>query len=335
MLTNDEVNQLIHSLETTPAFPVIESLYARSKDSPVFAAKSVARSYQDLFLKVEEVVLNSFVRSRSRRTRELPFTSLYAISEMITYLLPTHTSELLVEAMRPDYLDHYFPCHLLNVSILSCRLGMELKLKPKELTDLGVAALVHDLGMALLDSSLFTHERVFSENERRTIESHPVLGYEFLAKVQDDFPWLARVVLEEHKREDGSGYPAEGSGEIHPYSKIIGICDTFEALTHRRFHRKALHPADAMRIVLQARNTEYSPTIVKAMVEAFSLYPVGSFVYLNNEKVAKVIEPAPGNPLRPVVKLVGQEAHIIRLSKETHLYIAGIAHDETYKELKP
>lgn len=338
MLTNDEVNDLIHSLEVTPAFPVVESLYARNNDSPVFAQKSVARSYKDLFLKVEDVVLKSFVHSRSRQTRELPFTSLYAISEMINYLLPTHSPELLIEAMRPDYLDHYFPCHLLNVAILSCKLGNELKMKPREVVDLGVAALVHDLGMALLDPSLFTHDRRFSEEERKSVENHPTIAYDFLAKVRSEFPWLARVVLEEHKKENGKGYPSDLSGELHPYSKIIGICDTFEALTHRRFHRKAFHPADAMRIILQGRGVDYATSVVKGMVEAFSLYPVGSFVCLNNEKVAKVVESISGNPLRPNVRLVGGDPHatsIIRLSKETHLHIAGIVHDETYQELKP
>ncbi|MDD5675928.1 MAG: HD domain-containing protein, partial [Chitinivibrionales bacterium] len=311
-----------------PSPSVLEPLY----DAPVFPDKTYSQTYGDFLRKIEEVVLNTLIRQKPLHAREAPFESLYTLSEMLVNGLP-RSPELLVEAMRPDYLDRFFPCHLLNVAILSCKLGLDLKIEKPELVNLVVAALLHDIGMMLIDPAAFFHDRFLTQKEKRILESHPLVASCFLENIKDEFPWLGKVVLEEHKRENDSGYPRGSSGELHRYSRIIGMCDTYEALTHTRHFRKAFHPADSIKIILGEHGKSFQNGLVKTLIDSFSLYPVGSLVMLNNKKIVKVVSTVFGNPLKPNVREFDKESgaeDVIELSKNHTIYIQGIVMDEKY-----
>lgn len=332
------IDEMIDSLNSTQTYLFMESLYARNNESPVFHKKSVSSTYRELFLKVVEIVVEGFKNKNVKSPRDLPFTSIFSLGEMVVYA-STRNSDILLEVMRPDYLSNFLPCHLLNVAILSSKVSIQLNKNFSEQTEIAVAGLLHDIGMAFIDQSVFSHEGNLSEEEKNIIRNHPEEGYKILEIMENQLPWLVKVVLEEHKREDGSGYPANVNGELHPYSKIIGLCDTFEALTHKRHHRNAYHPADVMKaIVKKVRSAEHVPNMVKALIETVSLYPVGSFVILNNEKVAQVVRAIPKNPLRPDIQIFEKDSNqttTCRLIEETNLHIAGIVYDDNYQPLPP
>ena len=120
-----------------------------------------------------------------------------------------------------------------------------------------------------------------------------------LQPLAKDFPWLLRVIEEEHQRENNKGYPVPHKGDTHPYSKIVGVCDSFEALTHKRSFRKALHPADAIRIIIDGKNIYYSKDVLRAVIEALSIYPWEALCSLTIRESHRWLRRYAGSPLRP------------------------------------
>jgi HD-GYP domain-containing protein (c-di-GMP phosphodiesterase class II) len=243
--------------------------------------------------------------------------------------------------MNPQYSGDFLACHSLNVAFLSCSVGMGMEFPFKDLTELGVAAMLHDIGMTKIDTDCYIRKETISKAERNAIEQHPVLGWQFFEKLKSSFPWLLRVICEEHKREHGQGYPADVEGDLHPYSKIVGLCDSFEALTHSRIYRKAFHPADAMKAIIAAKESVFAKDILRAMIDSLSMFPVGSIVQLNNKKAALVAETVWKSPLRPIVNIIlendSSPIENVDLSKENNLYITGIIYNDQYqvpKDLK-
>jgi HD-GYP domain-containing protein (c-di-GMP phosphodiesterase class II) len=316
----------------------MDRLYAKNRRSPIAPDKLSIQKYKELVHKLDSVFTTSLAVDTVESARDIPFTTLFSLSEMVMYSLVKY-DEIMLQVMAPEYQEKFLPSHSINTAFLSCTVGMNMNLSFKELSELCVAALLHDVGMLKVDPGFYEHNRELSRDQRKAIEDHPAYGYQLLANIESEFPWLIRVVVEEHKRANGQGYPRlkDAPDDLHLYSKIIGVCDTFEALTHSRPHRKAYHPGDVIKIVIDARREEFDSDVLRALIEGVSLFPIGSLVQLNNNKNAEVIKSVIGAPLRPVVKILDAElidgvegSVVINLSEEKNLYVAGLAYDERY-----
>jgi HD-GYP domain-containing protein (c-di-GMP phosphodiesterase class II) len=329
------LKDLSKSIESLPIFVVLDSLYSRNDDSPVARNKSTAQRYGDLAGQLGTIINDKMKMPVANNARELPFTTLFSLAEMIIYSL-TKTKDIMLQVMQPEYKAEFIVCHSLNVAFLSCKVAMDKGFDFKQLTEITVAGLLHDIGMTKVGKENFEHGRSLNKNERDKVDHHPEIGYQFFQPLSDDFPWLLRVIMEEHRRENNLGYPEGPIGELHPYSKIVGVCDAFEALTHRRSFRKAIHPAEAMRMIIDAKNSYYAKDILRAMIESLSIYPVGSLVQLNNKRIAQVVEAVTGSPLRPIVQLISSNNSNeidtrMDLSRDNNLYITGLVYDKDYQ----
>jgi HD-GYP domain-containing protein (c-di-GMP phosphodiesterase class II) len=332
-----DLRKLRREMASQPVFVALESLYSRNESSPISRNKSSGQKYAEMSAMLTDYLHNKLNVASVQSVRDLSFSGLFSVAEMIVYCI-TKTPEMLVEVMNPVYAGDFLAHHSLNVAFLSSRVGLGLGLDYKQLTELSVAAILHDIGMTKLDADCYLHDRPLSKQERDAVEQHPYLGWQFFEKLSGDFPWLLRVIEEEHLREHGQGYPAGKKGELHIYSKIIGVCDAFEALSHQRLFRKAFHPAEVMKTIIAAKEFVFAKDILRAVVESLSLYPVGSLVQLNNKKIAFVAEAIEGYPLRPTVWVIGesptepaQVREQIELSKETNLYVTGLVYNDQYQ----
>ncbi len=330
------LKELRDTLESLPVFVVMDFLYAKNKASPIAIDKSTSQKYGELVRMFDTTMRAGAARTSVEGPRELPFTTLFSIAEMILYSL-VKEEDMLVQVMAPEYRCAYLPSHSMNTAFLSSRVGISMKLSFRELTELCVAALLHDIGMTRIHPSYYEHDRVLSESEREVVETHPELGHKFLECLEKDFPWLLRVIREEHLRRNNQGSPADMEEEPHLYTRIVSVCDSFEALTHHRSFRKAYHPGDAIKIIIDGKTTHYDKEVLRAMIEAISIFPVGSLVQLNTNTIAEVIRSIEGSPLRPVVRMVetektehGVESRVVDLSQEKSLFIAGLVYDERY-----
>lgn len=251
--------------------------------------------------------------------------------EKIINQLILGNDELLMLAFSANYVhDDYLPPHLVNVCIYAIEVGLGLNYTKPELMDLGLSALIHDVGMIKYKDLAYLPRKLTSK-EKEEIKNHPIVGVQILENIINLNKALIRTVKEEHERCDGSGYP-KGLKEkfIDEYAKIIGLVDTYEAMTHQRSYRSDGHllPQEAIREILSTKDV-FLPKVIKVMIERIGIYPVGSFVRLNTKEIAQVIKFNHEYPLRPTIKILYdtnseklKEEKVLNLAVLPNIYIA-------------
>lgn len=225
--------------------------------------------------------------------------------------------------------------HSVNVAIYALKIGEGLGYNRDQLIDLGVAALLHDVGMVTLPPDIFSKGQL-SDTDKAALRQHPNRGHQILSRLGEDYEWLAQVALQEHEREDGSGYPQGLKGnEIHQYAKIVGVADTYAGFTRSRPERRGLLPFEAVKEILQTHKPKFDSRVVRVLLGKLSAFPIGSLVQLNSGAVGTVVETDEAYPLRPVIRILYdaqnrriEEDRVINLREYPILHIADAIYEE-------
>jgi len=202
---------------------------------------------------------------------------------------------------------NFLAMHTVKSTIIAVIIGTYLKLPSHRLIELGVAALLHEIGMLKLPPQLYMSNRPLSPQERKAILTHPILSYNILKSL--DFPLSICVgALEHHERQNGEGYPQKLKGDrISLYAKIIAVACSYEALTALRPYKDAKDGYTGMIDLLKNVGQQYDDTIVRALVYSLSIYPIGLYVLLSNNKRGQVVDVNPEKPRYPVVQIFGEK----------------------------
>ncbi|ALS26535.1 HD-GYP domain-containing protein [Paenibacillus cisolokensis] len=236
---------------------------------------------------------------------------------------------LLVSLSQIQVKDAYLFQHSVNVAILAGIMGMAKGFNRSQMEELGVGAMLFDIGMTQVPKELLDKEGPLSEAERAIVEQHPTAGFDILRKHHDISLLSAHCALQHHERYDGSGYPRGlRSEETHIYAQIVAIADVYDALTSPRPHRKRYTPSETIEFLFAAGNTYFDLDLIKLFCRNISIYPVATTVLLNTGQVGVV---SANNPLashRPKVRIVQEadgsipkEAYDIDLQDELHIMI--------------
>lgn len=227
----------------------------------------------------------------------------WVVNKMIS-ALETDSKSLLKLALD-DYpkVEDYFYYHIANVTVLSMELAEAMGYERKGLVEIGVSALLHDIGLIKYEGIIET-SKALTRMEYDAVKDHPNAGVEALNKFGDTItPTIRDVVLQEHERLDGSGYPNGLKGsQISEQAQLVGLVDVYEALTHQRPYLNK-HKIEAMKSILGMKNA-FDPKLVKALIERVGVFPVGVFVRLNTKEVGMVVENNTKLPFRPVVSIM-------------------------------
>jgi HD-GYP domain-containing protein (c-di-GMP phosphodiesterase class II) len=200
--------------------------------------------------------------------------------------------------------DNYLHQHSLNCAILSLAMGDSLRLPPHRLIELGIGALLHDIGMLKLPEALYLNPRQLGPREWQMIKAHPMLSYRILKgfSVSDT---IALTAYEHHERLDGTGYPRALAGEkITLYSRILAVADSYESMTTKRPFRVNREGHAALLELLKGRGLFYDEAPVRALIYCLSVYPLGTTVLLSNGAMGRVIRTDPRSPKTPIVQLL-------------------------------
>lgn len=235
-----------------------------------------------------------------------------------------------------------FPSHLLNVCILSIEIGIGLRYLRDDLEKLGLAAILHDIGMVKIPEDILKKPGRLSHEEFDIVKKHPEYGTEILKGLGENSQWISEVILQEHERFDGKGYPKGLKGdEIHEYAVIIGIADVYEALTHHRFQRRNLPPFNSMKEILSVERSSFPKKIIKALLSKLPVFPVGTVVRLNSKEIGVVVFTDSLSPFRPTVEIIidnnGRKPKvkkIVNLKENPLLYIISPVFEEEVHLLK-
>lgn len=198
--------------------------------------------------------------------------------------------------------------HSANTMILSLALAIHTGIPREELANWGLAALLHDIGKALIPLDILKKPGRLSSDEWDTVKKHPRLGFSILSKNKDSVVrgLAATVCIEHHERKNGTGYPyGIDIKDLDPVTRSLMVLDIYEALTAGRVYRSPLSPAKTMTYLLQNEVDRLDPMAVVQLVQMIGVYPVGSLVKLSDGKIALVAEyrdsSSKGGPVRLLV----------------------------------
>jgi HD-GYP domain-containing protein (c-di-GMP phosphodiesterase class II) len=221
--------------------------------------------------------------------------------------------------------DEYTFVHSVNVSILSVALGRRLGLRKVQLLDLGLAALLHDMGKSRIPLEILNKRGAFDGNERSFMQSHTWQGVLaiFAMPTGSERPWRAMTTAyEHHMRIDMSGYPRPlRSRDLMLFTKIISVADGFDAATSRRVYQNApWSPADVLQGMRDDPRHGVDPVVVKAFINMMGVYPVGTLVVLDSSALAIVMaaNPDPTALSRPLVRLISDARGNRLLDSQTY-----------------
>lgn len=171
--------------------------------------------------------------------------------------------------------------------------------------EIGLGALLHDVGKSRVPEAILNKPGKLTPKEFEIIRQHVVYGHEILVKTSDISATALDVLLEHHERIDGTGYPEAKPGEsISRFGQMAAIVDVYDALTTRRVYHDAMSPHEALRKLLQWSPQQFDRTLVQQFIRCVGIYPVGTLVRLESERLAVVVETGREQLLKPVVRLV-------------------------------
>lgn len=162
--------------------------------------------------------------------------------------------------------DFYTYNHSLDVAIYSLGLGKALGYNEKDMEELGVGALFHDIGKRNVNLDILCKKGALTDSEWEQMKMHPQYGLVILNGHPNISDAIKAACFEHHESWTGNGYPQQIMGEqIHPFARIVAITDTYDAMTTQRSYNTPLKPLDAVTMMKEKLAGRYDPEILKAM----------------------------------------------------------------------
>ncbi|MEY4615115.1 MAG: hypothetical protein RJB66_75 [Pseudomonadota bacterium] len=162
--------------------------------------------------------------------------------------------------------DFYTYNHSLDVSIYALGLGKVLGMTPKELEELGLGALFHDIGKRNVSLDILCKKGPLDKDEWAAMQQHPQFGFVILDQNPNVTDAAKATAFEHHESFTGNGYPQQLVGEeIHPFARIVAITDTYDALTTQRSYNQPKKPLEAIEFMIEQIKGRFDPEMMKAM----------------------------------------------------------------------
>ncbi len=185
-----------------------------------------------------------------------------------------HDNVLVNRSLEP-HTPYDLASHSTNVGVIAGKLALGMALPSEDVVRAIQAGLVHDLGMARLPRAMLANPGRFTEDELQELRTHPQLGAEALEPLGARYEWLQQIVLQEHERRQGQGYPLGlKGGAIDPLARLIAVADVFEALSHPRTYRSPNTALEALEQVASMGGEWFDPGVIAALVNEISAFPL-------------------------------------------------------------
>jgi putative nucleotidyltransferase with HDIG domain len=235
------------------------------------------------------------------------------------------TTQPLLGLARQDQYDAFTFGHSLRVAILALHFARTLTDDRELVIRIGTAALLHDVGKSLVPFEILHSTRPLDEEERRQMNRHAELGAECLLGHKDADPLAVSAAFGHHRLPGGGGYPStKHAHEVSMVTRVVKICDVFEALTAARPYKKPMSPIRAYRVML-AMGDKLDQRLLRKFIESNGIYPNGQLVELDDGTVA-VVHAQGSDPLRPTLGVVRDNVDHVLVDSDTQLIdLADIA----------
>lgn len=232
-------------------------------------------------------------------------------TDIVTKLLPKigkASEDWLNYALCVNRNQEYLTQSSLNTMICASVIGSKMSLSNETLKQLGLAALLHDVGMQWIPKSIRAKKEKLLPKEFEAIKAHPLYSYKIMTEKLRCSKEVAGIAMRHHERWDGKGYPSHLAGDTLPLTtRILSLADAFEAMMWDKPYRESLLGYKAIRQIINDNSRRFDAEVVKVFVQCMGIYPVGSFVILNRGAVGLVVQSRPVTPLRPMIRILVTE----------------------------
>ena len=236
------------------------------------------------------------------------------LAQKAIHLVIEDESILLGMTMIKNY-DEYTFNHSVNVSIYALAMGKRLGFSKKILAELGITALLHDIGKSKIPRNVLNKPASLSSEEWEMMKKHPLMGVEIvlnLKQLGEINPRMVVGVFDHHLMSDLSGYPRLFLKKgVSLFGRIIQIADSYDAMTTPRIYKKIPYtPEQALAVMLREKTVHFDPLLLKIFIGLVGIYPLGSLVLLNTHEIG-IVYKSNHDPKwldRPIVLLVDRDA---------------------------
>lgn len=213
-------------------------------------------------------------------------------------------SSMIINMVDLKVFDDYTYYHSVNVAVLSIVLGTALGLRREQLCELGFGAILHDIGKVFVKKDILSKEDNLSEEKSEEMQSHSILGYNYIKKVSNSNMSSRIGILEHHEKFGGGGYPNNlKEEEISLFGRIISITDVYDAMTSDRPYRKAVIPSEVIEYIMGCSHSLFDPDLVNIFVRKIAPYPIGTCVVLSNGLSGIVLKNYESYSMRPMLRI--------------------------------
>ncbi|HEV3058542.1 MAG TPA: HD-GYP domain-containing protein [Vicinamibacterales bacterium] len=220
--------------------------------------------------------------------------------------------------------DNYTFTHMVNVSVLTMGQARGLGIDGPLLRELGMAALMHDIGKVRTPLDILNKPEALTSEEFAIMKRHTVEGAEILRKTPD-VPTLAPVIaFEHHLRIDGTGYPdGIARSSLNIGTMLCSIADVYDAMRSQRAYQQA-HPSDRiLQVLKRSDGKQFDQHLVRRFAQLVGIYPPGNLVRLNTGEIAVVRKVYAPDPHRPQVRVIfGRDGERLDLPYDINLWEA-------------
>lgn len=259
------------------------------------ALNTIKNTFDDLFK--EKLVNKPMVKSNLS-------TAFKQVMEVILEDMKANRQAMLM--LSDIYIrDLYLYTHSLNVALYSVAIGMAKGFNNQQLIELGLGALLHDIGKTKIPRSVLEKKEPLTEDEFELIKKHTIYGFELLRK-EHGIPLVsAHCAYQHHEKLSGSGYPRGIIGDqIHEYAKIVAIADVYDAIISERIYKDPKLPHIALEILYTGVEVDFDKELVEIFRKTIAIYPIGTNVTLSSGESGVVVDINSRFPARPIVRIL-------------------------------
>jgi putative nucleotidyltransferase with HDIG domain len=216
---------------------------------------------------VEEAAAIQWMHDEVSTRGDLPLAEAEAVVRSLSVAMHGE-QEMLLPLLQLREFDEYTTTHSLNVSVLTMALAEHLELTPREVRAYGVAGLLHDLGKVRIPLEILNKPGKLTDEERKEMQRHTVEGARIIISSNRELDLAAAVAYEHHILIDGGGYPhCHYHRDCHQASKLVHVCDVYDALRTNRPYRAAWESERVLGYIAERSGTEFDAGIATAFVQ--------------------------------------------------------------------
>jgi putative nucleotidyltransferase with HDIG domain len=191
--------------------------------------------------------------------------------------------------------------HALNVTVISLLMGRSFGLEPADMIELGLGAMLHDLGKTLMPERLRHRDDAFSPTEARLYEEHVAHGVALGRKMGLSAGALL-VIAQHHEHADGSGFPLHlNADRMTTAARIVSLVNRYDNLCNPHLPGRALTPHESLSLLFAQGKNKFDTAILGGFIKLMGVYPAGSTVQLTDDRFAMVVGVNSSRPLKPRV----------------------------------